>query len=131
MRKLEVHTRTREELVDITGQVREAVSDAGVRDGIAVICSPHTTAGITVNENADPDVARDLLDGLRRLSPCDAGWRHCEGNSDAHLKTALVGSSATLPVANGDLALGTWQAVYFCEFDGPRRRTITVTVIAG
>ena len=92
---------------------------------------PHTTAGITVNENADPDVVTDVLHGLARLFPRDAGWRHVEGNSDAHLKTALVGNSGVLPVRGGRLALGTWQAVYFAEFDGPRSRRVDVTVVPG
>ena len=129
--RLEVRTERREELVDITSQVNRAIAETGVAEGIALISSSHTTAGITVNENADPDVRRDLLMGLQRLVPADAGWRHVEGNSDAHLKTALVGVSATLPVAGGRLALGTWQAVYFAEFDGPRARHVTVTVVPG
>jgi secondary thiamine-phosphate synthase enzyme len=94
-----------------------------------VISSPHTTAGITVNENADPDVSGDILMGLQTLCPREAGWRHFEGNSDAHLKTALIGSSATLPVEDGRLELGTWQAIYLAEFDGPRTRRVFVTVL--
>jgi secondary thiamine-phosphate synthase enzyme len=127
----EIGTSRREVLVDITDRVAEAVRTAGVADGIAIVSSPHTTAGITVNENADPDVARDLLHGLERLFPRHGEWRHAEGNSDAHLKTACVGTSATLPIEGGRLLLGTWQAVYFAEFDGPRNRRFDVTIVAG
>lgn len=128
---LEVRTTRREEFVDITRQVAEKVSASGVADGIVVVSCPHTTAGITVNENADPDVVRDLLVGLERLAPREGGWRHSEGNSDGHLKSSLIGSSATLPVVDGRLSLGTWQAVYLGEFDGPRTRRVVVTVVAG
>ena len=103
----------------------------GVSSGVVVVTSPHTTAGILVNENADPDVATDLIAGLARLVPEHGGWRHVEGNSDAHLKTALVGTSAMLPIEDGRLALGTWQAVYFAEFDGPRSRRLHVSVLRG
>ena len=125
----EVRTTSREQLVDVTERVAEAVRHANVGEGIVLVSSPHTTAGITVNENADPDVARDILIGLERISPREGGWRHVEGNSDAHLKTALVGTSAMLPIAGGRVALGTWQAVYFAEFDGPRSRHFDVTVV--
>jgi secondary thiamine-phosphate synthase enzyme len=127
----EVRTSRREDLVDVTARVAEAVRESGVTDGIAVVSSLHTTAGITVNENADPDVVTDVLHGLERLFPRDAGWRHVEGNSDAHLKTAFVGNSTALPVRGGRLALGPWQAVYFAEFDGPRSRRVEVTVVPG
>lgn len=126
---LQVRTTSREQLIDITEQVRGAVRSSGIRDGVVHVFSLHTTAGLTVNENADPDVATDLLAGLARLAPRDAGWRHAEGNSDAHLKTTLVGSSVSVPVSGGDLVLGTWQSVYFCEFDGPRQRRVEVTVV--
>jgi secondary thiamine-phosphate synthase enzyme len=129
--RLEVKTGQREELVDVTARVAEAVAVSGAVDGIVLVSSPHTTAGVTVNENADPDVTRDLLHGLGRISPRDGGWRHFEGNSDAHLKTALVGVSATLPVSKGHIMLGTWQAIYFAEFDGPRTRGLDVTVVPG
>ena len=129
--RFEVRTARREELVDVTAQVAEAVAACGIASGIAVVSSPHTTAGVIVNENADPDVARDVLFGLERMVPRTGGWRHFEGNSDAHLKTALVGTSATLPVAEGRLALGTWQAIYLAEFDGPRTRRLDVTVVPG
>lgn len=129
--RIEVRTSRREELIDITHLVAEKVSATGVESGVAVVSCPHTTAGITVNENADPDVVRDLLDGLERIAPRDAGWRHFEGNADAHVKATLIGSSATLPVASGRLELGTWQAIYLGEFDGPRTRSVVVTVVPG
>ncbi|MDR3687581.1 MAG: secondary thiamine-phosphate synthase enzyme YjbQ [Coriobacteriia bacterium] len=129
--RFEVRTNRRDELVDVTSQVAEVVAASGVEAGIAVVSSPHTTAGVTVNENADPDVQRDVLHGLQRIFPREGDWRHFEGNSDAHLKTALVGTSATLPVAGGRLALGTWQAIYLAEFDGPRTRKVDVTVVSG
>lgn len=127
----DLRTSRREDLVDVTDIVAQAVADAGVTAGVAVVTSPHTTAGILVNENADPDVATDLVVGLGRIAPEVAGWRHAEGNSDAHLKTALVGTSATLPIEGGRLVLGTWQSVYFAEFDGPRSRHLHVTVLPG
>ena len=129
--EFEVRTTRRETLVDVTHQVAELVRAGALSVGAVVVSSPHTTAGITVNENADPDVARDILAGLEPLCPREGDWRHFEGNSDAHLKTALVGSSATLPVADGRLELGTWQAIYLAEFDGPRTRRVTVTLLAG
>ena len=129
--RFEVRTSRREEFVNVTRHVEQAVEASGVSAGVAVVSCPHTTAGITVNENADPDVTRDLLVGLERLAPREAGWRHAEGNSDGHLKATLIGSSATLPVERGRLLLGTWQAVYLGEFDGPRTRRVEVTVLPG
>jgi len=128
--QFEVATARREQFVDITRDVEAAVSAAGVSSGIAVVYCPHTTAGITINENADPDVTTDLLDGLERLAPRNAGWRHREGNSDGHLKASLIGSSATVPIEGGCMLLGTWQGIYLGEFDGPRRRKVVVTVVA-
>lgn len=119
----------REELRAVTAQVREAIAKSGVRDGLCVIYCPHTTAGVTVNENADPDVARDLLLGLDRAYPDRGEFRHSEGNSAAHLKASAVGSSATIIIRDGKALLGTWQGVYFCEFDGPRRRTFYVKIM--
>ncbi len=127
----DIRTTRREELLDVTGIVARAVADAGVSAGVVVVTSPHTTAGILVNENADPDVVKDLIAGLGRIAPEVAGWRHVEGNSDAHLKTALVGTSVTLPIEGGRVVLGTWQSVYFAEFDGPRSRHLHVTVLPG
>lgn len=129
--RIGIETSRREAFVDVTARVAEAVRASGITDGVAIVSSPHTTAGITINENADPDVTRDLLHGLGRISPLDGGWRHAEGNSDAHLKTALIGTSATVPIAGGRLALGTWQAIYFAEFDGPRSRSYDVVIVPG
>ncbi len=132
--RIPVRTGSATELVEITEEVRAAIRASGVVDGIAVVASAHTTAGVTVQENADPDVARDLLLALENAVPREASrgaYRHGEGNSDAHVKTALVGSSATLVVAGGAPVLGTWQGVFLCEFDGPRTRTVTVKVVAG
>ena len=127
--EFEIRTTEREQFVDITSRVDEALSGSGITDGAAVIYCPHTTAGLTINENADPDVVSDMLDVLGRLVPCDAGYRHCEGNADSHVKASMMGSSVTVPVRDGRLGLGTWQGVYFCEFDGPRKRRVHVQVL--
>ncbi|MCL2111339.1 MAG: secondary thiamine-phosphate synthase enzyme YjbQ [Clostridiales bacterium] len=119
----------REGFYDVTGQVREAVKGSGVGDGIAVVYCPHTTAGMTINENADPDVLHDLLIGLERAYPDRAEFRHVEGNSAAHLKASAVGSSVTVIVERGRLVLGTWQSIYFCEFDPPRSRKFFVAAL--
>jgi secondary thiamine-phosphate synthase enzyme len=130
MKAFEVQTRRRTEFVEITAKVRKAVQDAGLKSGACVVYCPHTTAAITVQENADPDVVHDLLLWLNEHIPKEVpGFRHAEGNSDSHLKGTFVGSSATVIVENGDLILGTWQGIYFCEFDGPRTRTVMVQTI--
>ena len=116
-----------EGLVDITGQVQKAVRDSGVSEGTALVFVPHTTAAVTINENADPDVLHDLRLALAALVP-KLPYRHGEGNSPAHLKSSLFGCSQLVPIVNGKLALGTWQGIYFCEFDGPRRRNFQVVV---
>ena len=122
-----VQTKRRNEFVDITEPVREALLRSGVRDGIGIVYCPHTTAAITINEHCDPDVVHDMLLWLERAVPHEQpGFLHGEGNSDSHIKASLIGSSATVVVANGDLVLGTWQGVFFCEFDGPRRRAVHV-----
>jgi secondary thiamine-phosphate synthase enzyme len=128
MTTIEVRTERREELVDITRRVAEAVASSGVAEGIAHVWCPHTTAAVTVNEAADPSVARDVVAGLARFVPREGGWQHAEGNADAHLKASLLGASASVPISGGRLALGTWQGVFFCEFDGPRTRRIEVRV---
>lgn len=130
MAQLKVSTNQREEWVDVTRRVQEAVADAGVADGLCVAFVSHTTAGVTIQENADPDVVSDCLMALDRMVPASLPFRHAEGNSTAHVKTSLVGSSVTVPVREGRLALGTWQAIYFCEFDGPRDRRLSVDVLA-
>lgn len=126
-----VRTRAREELVDITGEVLAAIAATGVGEGVAHVYCPHTSAGLVIQEAADPDVARDLDAKLRRLVPRDEQYRHAEGNSDAHVKASLVGCSQAIPVAEGRPLLGTWQGLFFCEFDGPRTRTVLVKVMAG
>lgn len=126
---LTVPTHAREQLIDITAQVQEAVRRSGVRDGLAVVFSTHTTAGITINENADPDVPRDMLHWLKTRIPQNGEFRHGEGNADAHLKTSLFGISQTIIVDEGQLALGTWQGVFLAEFDGPRTRKVLVKLI--
>lgn len=131
MDRVQVRTARREQFADITQEVQRVVTGMGLESGAVVVFCPHTTAGVTINENADPDVARDMLDGLRRLVPCEAGWSHCEGNSDAHIKASLLGSSVLVPVEGGRLALGTWQGIYLAEFDGPRNRTVTIAPLAG
>ena len=121
----------KQDLYNITPQVHEAVAQSGVEDGVAIVYCPHTTAGITINENADPDVVHDLLIGLDKAFPDRTEFRHGEGNSAAHLKASAIGSSATLIIEKGKLVLGTWQGVYFCEFDPPRNRKFYVKIIAG
>jgi secondary thiamine-phosphate synthase enzyme len=130
MDTFEVRTRQRNEFVEITDRVRQAVRQRGLRQGVCVVYCPHTTAAITINENADPDVVHDMLAWLNRTIPQrQADFRHGEGNSDSHIKASLVGSSATVLVEGGDLVLGRWQGVYFCEFDGPRTRTVHVQMM--
>ena len=120
-----------EGFTNITATVEKSLAESGIRDGICVVYCPHTTAGITINENADPDVVHDLLLGLSAALPDRPEFRHAEGNSAAHLKASCVGSSAAVPVKDGRLILGTWQGIYFCEFDGPRRRTFYVKILEG
>ncbi len=126
----QVSTSSRSQMLDITLPVREAVRRAGIPDGICVVYVPHTTAGITVNECADPAVAADIMEHLEKLVP-RGRYRHSEGNADSHIKASMMGFTAVLPVSSGDLALGTWQGIFLCEFDGPRRRQIEVEVIPG
>jgi len=126
MKTVSVATQSRAQFVNITSQVTTAVAGLGVRDGAIRVFVPHTTCGITINENADPDVVSDMLGALDRLVPWNAGYRHSEGNAAAHVKASLMGSSVTVLVADGQLQLGTWQAIYLCEFDGPRVRQIWV-----
>ena len=121
-----IQTQKRCELIDITAEVANAVTTLGLTDGTVTVFCPHTTAGVTINENADPDVADDLLAGLERIAPPRADYAHAEGNSDAHIKATLVGPSLTVLVADGRCLLGTWQGIYFCEFDGPRTRKLFI-----
>jgi secondary thiamine-phosphate synthase enzyme len=131
MTAIEVETKAVEELIDITPLIQRAIDDAGMKRGICLVFVPHTTAGVTINENADPSVRADLLLALAEAVPASLPYRHDEGNSAAHVKAGLVGSSASLLVEDGRLRLGTWQAVYFCEFDGPRRRKVWVGLAPG
>ena len=127
--RIDIKTKYRDEFVEITGKVAEIVKLSGVKDGICTVFVPHTTAGVTINENADPDVVRDLLYELDKLVPHEDGYHHVEGNSAAHLKTAMVGSSEQIILKDGKLVLGTGQGIYFTEFDGPRSRKIFVNIL--
>jgi secondary thiamine-phosphate synthase enzyme len=129
MNTIEIRTRTKEEFVDLTAEVGRAVATSGVASGVCVVAVPHTSAGVTVNENADPDVRADLQMTLRRIVPDALPYAHAEGNSPAHAKASIIGSSVTLIVEGGRLRLGTWQGIFFCEFDGPRTRQAWVQVV--
>ncbi len=126
MRTIEVKTQAREELLDITARVREELASAGLKDGICHVFVPHTTAAVTINENADPSVKEDILMALRKIVPDSLPYRHSEGNSPAHVKACLIGSSIKVIIEEGQLALGTWQGIFFCEFDGPRSRNVFI-----
>jgi secondary thiamine-phosphate synthase enzyme len=128
MKKITVKTRSRDDFIDITALVSAAVRDSGIDSGICVVFTPHTTAAVTINENADSDVQRDLITGLNGLAFEKMKFLHGEGNSPAHLKSSLVGCSETVIIENGALLLGTWQGIYLCEFDGPRTRQVYVAV---
>jgi secondary thiamine-phosphate synthase enzyme len=123
-----ISTKSRSEMVDITGEVQRIVGASGVTEGDAIVYCPHTTAGITINENADPAVVDDILETLDKLIPWKAGYKHSEGNAAAHVKASLIGPAVTVLVENGRLVLGTWQSLFFCEFDGPRSRQVQVKV---
>lgn len=125
---LQVATNRQSSLEDITSRVQQAVRESGVRDGLCLIYVPHTTAGLLINENADPSVAADILAALDRLVPRQGPYRHLEGNAAAHIKASLVGTSQTLIVRDGQLALGTWQGIYLAEFDGPRQRRVLLSI---
>ena len=131
MNRFDVKTGRRVDLVDVTARVQSAVAEHDVRDGAVLVFVPHTTAGVTINEDADPSVRADIATALERLVPPDLPFTHAEGNSDAHVKASLMGSSVLVPLAGGRLQLGTWQGIYFAEFDGPRRRHVLVSVLAG
>jgi secondary thiamine-phosphate synthase enzyme len=129
MQTITIKSHRRNELIDVTRQISEAVSQSGITDGLVVAFVPHTTAGITINENADPSVVHDILYCLEKLIPqSQRAFQHSEGNSDSHIKASLTGSSVTVMVENSQLVLGTWQGIYFCEFDGPRTRRLMVKV---
>lgn len=128
---LTVNTRSQTELVDITAEVGRMVAKSGVRQGLCMVYVPHTTAGVTINESADPSVRADLLMVLNQMVPWKADYRHMEGNSPAHAKSTLVGTSQTVAIENGTLVLGTWQGIFFCEFDGPRQRSVHLRILEG
>ena len=127
----QVKTSIQSEFIDITRSVQEAVKKTGVKDGICIIFIPHTTAAVTINENADPSVVQDILMELNKMVPFEDPYRHMEGNSPAHIKASLLGCSEMVIVESGKLVLGTWQGIFFCEFDGPRNREVHVKVISG
>ncbi|MDR2861923.1 MAG: secondary thiamine-phosphate synthase enzyme YjbQ [Syntrophobacterales bacterium] len=129
MEQFSLTTGSRCQMIDITGQVRDILYKSGCAAGICYVFVSHTTAGITINENADPDVPKDILAALEKLVPEHGSYRHREGNSDAHVKSSLMGSSQTVFIEDGKLVLGTWQSLFFCEFDGPRRRTVWVKIM--
>ncbi|MBU0986392.1 MAG: secondary thiamine-phosphate synthase enzyme YjbQ [Proteobacteria bacterium] len=126
---LTVNSKIRTELIDITSKVQDAVRSAGIGDGLCMLYVPHTTAAVTINESADPSVKADILMVLNQIVPWEAGYRHLEGNSPAHVKATLVGPSELIAIANGRLVLGTWQGIFFCEFDGPRNRKVHIKIM--
>lgn len=130
MSQLKVSTSSRIQFVDITSMVRKFIEHSGISNGVAVVYCPHTTAGITINEAADPSVVSDIINSLDDLVPRSGAYRHAEGNSDAHIKASLMGSSASILVENSKPLLGVWQGIFFCEFDGPRNRTVIVKVMS-
>ena len=127
--KLDIITNAHTEMKDITRLIRKAVTDSGVKDGICTVFVPHTTAAITINENADPDVVRDFTKEINKIVPWEDGYHHAEGNSAAHLKSSMIGFSEQLIIDKGRLVLGTWQGIYFCEFDGPRHRKLYLKIL--
>lgn len=129
MKTISISTSKRCDMVDITNQIQRCINESGVKSGIVYIFVPHTTAGVSINENADSDVVRDVLFAMERLVP-NSGFAHIEGNSDAHTKAQITGSSLAVIVEGGRLVLGTWQSIYFCEYDGPRNRRVNVKVVA-
>ena len=131
MVKLDVRTNSQTQFIDITQEVQQAISKSGIKSGICQIFIPHTTAGVTINENADPSVTRDILMELNKVIPFRDGYHHQEGNSAAHIKSSLVGCSLAVIIDGGQIQLGTWQGIYFCEFDGPRSRRVWLKIISG
>ncbi len=127
---LKISTNQRVQFVDITAAVRSSIRKSGVKNGLAVVYVPHTTAGVTINESADPSVVSDIINKLNDLIPRHGSYRHAEGNSDAHIKASMMGSSASVIISEGNLLLGVWQGIFFCEFDGPRSRKIVVKIIS-
>jgi secondary thiamine-phosphate synthase enzyme len=131
LKEISIKTSEHTQMIDITAQVAAAVRESGVRDGVCIVFSNHTTAAVTINENADPDVQSDFIREINKIVPWDDGYRHREGNSAAHLKASMTGASETVIISGGRLYLGTWQGIYFLEYDGPRNRHVSVKIIAG
>jgi secondary thiamine-phosphate synthase enzyme len=129
IKEINLNTSKRNELVDITNNIKEIIKQSKVKEGICIVCCPHTTAAITINESADPDVQRDIIVNLSNIIPENGDYHHSEGNSDSHIKSSLIGASETLIIKDNNLILGTWQNIYFAEFDGPRKRKVTVKII--
>ena len=128
-KKISISTKSRAELLDITSKVEDAVKESKTKSGVCHIFVPHTKAAIMINENADPDVGRDILNGLERLVPFSGDYAHTEGNAAAHIRSSIIGTDATVLVEGGRLKLGTWQGIFFCEFDGPRRRNVFIKIV--
>jgi secondary thiamine-phosphate synthase enzyme len=126
--EISVKTDSKTSLVDITGKIRDAVKKSGRKNGVCYLYAPHTTAAITINENYDPTVAMDIVEEMNKLIPMNGHYKHLEGNAAAHIKSAIIGSSRSVFIENGDLVLGTWQGIFFCEFDGPRRRKVLMKI---
>lgn len=129
MNTLSVKTRAKTEFIDITGEVHAIVHKTGIMEGMCFVYVPHTTAAVTINENADPSVRKDIVDEINKIVPWNDHYAHLEGNSAAHIKASLFGATSAIPISNGRLALGTWQGIYFCEFDGPRNREVLVQTV--
>ncbi len=130
IQELIVHTQLQSQMLEVTDSIQKLITKSEVKEGIALLFVPHTTAAITINENADPDVSTDIVSGLDKLIPLHNNYRHIEGNSAAHIKCSLLGVSEQIIIHNGQLQLGTWQGIYFCEFDGPRKRRLQIKLIA-
>lgn len=130
LKRISISTHSQVELVNITSSIEKTVSESGVKEGVCYIFVPHTTAGITINEGADPSVKEDIINQLNKIVPFKESYLHLEGNSPAHIKASIIGSSEIVFIEGGHLVLGTWQSLYFCEFDGPRRRKVLVKIIA-
>ncbi|HOK33688.1 MAG TPA: secondary thiamine-phosphate synthase enzyme YjbQ [Fervidobacterium sp.] len=131
LKTVEITTKKRIEFIDVTSIVRQAVTESGVRDGLCLVYVPHTTCGITVNEHADPDVVSDIISQLEKIVPESGNYNHIEGNSDAHIKASMIGSSESIIISDSKLMLGVWQGIFLCEFDGPRKRHLYIKTLEG
>jgi secondary thiamine-phosphate synthase enzyme len=129
LKEIAIQTNTQTQIIDITAQIQKVVRESGISEGLCCVFIPHTTAGVTINENADPSVKHDIIMELNKVIPLNDHYRHLEGNSAAHIKASIIGSSVNVPVENNNLLLGTWQGICFCEFDGPRQRNVYVKIV--